>query len=567
MKMKPDPVLSSAPLLVKVLLAIAALRLPAGLPCAAVPPLRLFRTAPLSRTAPAFLRAAIFPGLLLFHLACSDIDAPLRTPSRLYPAAPAHLQAQTGDRLITLSWSAPAGEILRYYIYRRDSLNSRYQLLDSCTATAWLDEGLANGRLYTYCAAACSRSGYCGPLSAPVSARPGLYSLLINDGAVYTRQTLLTLRFIAPAGTRYVRIAADSALNGAAWQLYSQTMNYSLMPGDGLVRLYAIFLDGEGNQTAGAVSDDIIFDTTAAIRSLLITNGTGKRRIGEVLHLEMQTGEAWGAASVDIGSLLTDIHLYDDGSHGDAAAHDGCYTHDYQIPFCHDVANASLFGWFVDVAGNISDSFISPQTLTIENPPAAVHLFAPERLGSRDDALQLSWTVSAEPDFSHYKLFRALTPAVDSAAILVRVLTPAAANLATDSLLAYNRTWYYRLYVFDQQGLGTGSNVVGGSVVADAAAPLQPVLLALPAASAPTVLRLTWSSSRAGDFAGYRLYRSRTETVDSTGVPIAIINNAATTSHDDTGLSSGTAYYYRIFVVNMQGECAGSNTVRGMTSS
>lgn len=525
------------------------------------------RTAPVYRTTRAFLHAVILLAILLGLTACSEIDTPLRTPPRLYPAAPAHVQASTGDRRITLSWSAPAGDISRFYIFRRDSLTSPWQLLDSCTTSAWLDEGLTNGRLYIYSVAACSHSGYTGPLSAAVSARPGLYSLLINDGAVNTNKTMLSLRFIAPAGTRYVRIAADSAFIGAAWQLFSQTMNYSLPPGDGLVRLFATFLDSEGNQTAGTVSDEIIFDTTAAIRTLLITNGIGKCRIGDVLHLEMQTGEAWGAASVDIGSLLTDIHLYDDGSHGDATARDGCYTHDYQLPNCPDVANASLFGWFVDAAGNISDSYISPQTLTIENPPTAVHLFAPERLGSRDDALQLSWTVSAEPDFSHYKLYRATTPAVDSAAILVRVLTPAAANLATDSLLAYNRTWYYRLYVFDQQGLGTGSNVVGGSVVANAAAPLQPVLLAQPAASAPTVLRLTWSSSRAGDFAGYRLYRSRTETIDSTGVPIAIINSAATTSHDDTGLSSGTAYYYRIFVVNMKGEFAGSNTVRGMTSN
>jgi fibronectin type 3 domain-containing protein len=605
--------------------------------------------------------AAAWASLLLV-MGCEQITEPVRTPRQAYPGIPTHLVAEVGDRSVTLAWTSPQGEIKLYYIFRKDTLQAEWTAIDSCTAAFFLDADLLNGARYSYCVSACNAAGFRGALSKSVSARPGLYSLLINGGALYTNSSTISLKFIAPSGTRYVKIALDSSLYSASWQLYSETMEWTFMPGDGRKYVYAIFLDSEGNQTGAPVVDDIYLDTKASIQELQMSNGSQARRTGDLIKLQMQTNEAYGTASVNLGTVLPSIRLYDDGTHGDLRANDGLYCHDYYIPPCEDMFAVAITGSFTDIAGNVSDKFTSSQTLTIENPPSAVHLFKPERMGRRDDALHLTWTVNEDADFSLYKLFRSTEASVDSTSLMVSVLTAATSNHIVDSLLTYDRDYYYRVYVYDQQGLTTGSNTVQGRTIANAApqpAELQiplnvtstsmllswgqnnetdfshyrlfratkpavsssdlqialistrsttqfqdsnlmpnqaywyklytadqygaisgsnivtsttlvndvpePVMLAAPAASVAATLRLTWSASHASDFASYRIYRSRSEAIDSTATPIVIINSSSTTTHDDTGLSSNTNYYYRIFVFDLQGKSAGSNIVKGAT--
>ncbi|HNS71773.1 MAG TPA: fibronectin type III domain-containing protein [bacterium] len=600
--------------------------------------------------------------LLLSLLACNQLTEPVRNPGSNYPAAPGHLAARVGDRSVHLTWNPPAGEIERYFIFRADSLQAPSLLIDSCASPFYDDEGLLNGQRYLYRVAAGNRAGFRGAPGEPVSARPGLYSLLINDGALYTNSTTVTLRFIAPGGTRYVKVAPDTNMARANWQLYGEQISWAFPPGDGQKYIYALFLDSEGNQTGAPVADDIQLDTRAAIYTLEMSGAAAGRRTGEIVTFQMRTNEPYGSAAVDLGSILGEVRLHDDGTHGDVKANDGLYTHAYTIPPCEDIFNLSLAGTFTDLAGNVSDPFVSPQTLTIQNPPRPVQLFKPDRISGRTDALNLTWTVNAEADFSLYKLFRADKPQVDSTSLMVAAFSMATANNFVDSLLAYNHEYYYRLYVIDKQGLMSGSNIVSGRTSTDAApqaavlqsplnvtttslilswsqnnetdfahyrlfrgstgevgsgdlqialiatrsttqyqeSGLEPnttywyrlytvdqsggmsasnpvsvttypdekpdaVLLAAPAASAAGAMRLTWSASRASGFLSYRIYRANTASVDNSGIPIVIINNAATTMHDDVGLAANTTYYYKIYVYDMMQRSTGSNTVYGTT--
>ncbi len=509
-----------------------------------------------------FLAASM---LLLLAAACEQISDPVRVARSSYPAAPAHLTARVLDRSVRLTWTPPPGEISRYFIFRSDSLRDKPVVLDSSVTTGYLDTGLLNGQSYIYQVAACNTAGLRGGLSTAVSATPGLYSMTINSGALYTNSFAITLGFIAPAGTRYVKIGQDSSLTGASWQLYSTTMEWTFMPGDGLKHLYAIFLDGEGNQSATPVTDDIHLDTRAAIQSLEITNGTQPRRIGDVIKLRMRTGEANGQATVTIGSLLTGIHLYDDGSHGDLTAADGLYSHDYIIPPVEDQQAILLTGNFTDIAGNASDAFTAIQTLTIENPPAAVTLFRPERLSRRADALHLSWTVSSDADFSLYKLFRSTAAAVDSTDLMVAVVTTAASNHAVDSLLSYDRDYYYRLYVYDRQGLASGSNVVTGHTAANLAPEAVVLQPALNVTATSAVL--SWSQSSESDFAVYRLFRSSQPAVSDQDYQVALISARTTTQQQESGLAPGTTYWYRLYTVDQSGNLTGSNTIEVTTLS
>ncbi|HQG46298.1 MAG TPA: fibronectin type III domain-containing protein, partial [bacterium] len=587
---------------------------------------------------------------------------PQRKSRQEYPDAPSHLIAQVGDREVALSWNAPAGTISTYYIFRADSAYRSFDLIDSCLTTVYLDKDLINGHSYSYRIVARNLNGLQSEPSAPVSARPGLFSVLINAGALYANSSTVQLRFVAPATTRYVKVAADSLFTGAVWQRYVQELNWSFASRDGRKFVYATFLDGEGNQTGSPVADDIIVDTRASIISLNLRAKDAVYRTGDIVGIVLRTDEVNGNAFVDLGPVVGTLRLYDDGTHGDATAQDGRYSLDYKLPPCADVFEVPVVGTFTDIAGNKADPFTSEQTLTIENPPRAVILSNPSHVSNRDDALHLTWTTNSDADFSLYKLFRSNDARVDSSALLVAVFGLASVNHYVDSLLVSNHEYFYRLYVCDQRGLMSGSNIVSSWTVADAppqAAILQPpvnvttsslllswnmngekdfadyrlfrgtdsgvdsratqvslissrtttqyldtglqanttywyrlytrdqagnssasnplsvttladqqpeaVLLAVPAASGANTLRLTWSLSRAVNFASYRIFRSTTQIIDGTGTPIVIINSISNTTHEDVGLAANTSYYYRVFVYDLEGRSTGSNLVYGIT--
>ncbi|MFB6231415.1 MAG: FlgD immunoglobulin-like domain containing protein, partial [Salinibacter sp.] len=85
---------------------------------------------------------------------------------------------------------------------------------------------------------------------------------------------------------------------------------------------------------------------------------------------------------------------------------------------------------------------------------------------------------------------------------------------------------------------------------------LVPWTVAVPPPEAPTsletsfnddgtVVSLSWSASTAGDVTGYQIYRSTAADFDTTGTRIATVG-PQTTSYDDSTVTSGAAYYYRV---------------------
>lgn len=78
-------------------------------------------------------------------------------------------------------------------------------------------------------------------------------------------------------------------------------------------------------------------------------------------------------------------------------------------------------------------------------------------------------------------------------------------------------------------------------------------------------LVLNWERSTAQDFAQYRVYRATSSGVDSTDFLAASVFSIGGTSLTDTGLVENTAYYYKVYVVDMTGLWSGSNEVNATT--
>ncbi|MEK7672736.1 MAG: S-layer homology domain-containing protein [Patescibacteria group bacterium] len=101
-------------------------------------------------------------------------------------------------------------------------------------------------------------------------------------------------------------------------------------------------------------------------------------------------------------------------------------------------------------------------------------------------------------------------------------------------------------------------------VATDPAAPTTPSGFAATTAST-TQINLSWT---AVESTGYDIYRSTTS--DGTFTRIGsepTVSSGATTTYSDTGLSSGTAYFYKITSINLNGESAASSEVTATTTA
>ncbi|MDP2960791.1 MAG: fibronectin type III domain-containing protein [candidate division Zixibacteria bacterium] len=95
--------------------------------------------------------------------------------------------------------------------------------------------------------------------------------------------------------------------------------------------------------------------------------------------------------------------------------------------------------------------------------------------------------------------------------------------------------------------------------------PPTPVVLFAPSAATQSSLTLYWTQNQDNDFYSYRVYRGKTNFVDNDSLLVNTILSRTVTNYTDTGLSSGTTYYYKVYVYDRSGLFSGSNVEKGTT--
>jgi fibronectin type 3 domain-containing protein len=504
--------------------------------------------------------------LLLILFGCSkDYKDPVRVSSSIYPKAPTNLVAKVGDRYVRLNWEGRASqiEIRTFYIFRRDSLTAQLRLLDSTSVTEYLDASVRNGIEYSYQISARSEAGYEGPLSDEIKVTPGVFAVSINQGETDTKTRTVTLYIVAPDGTRYIKISNDSTFSSGVWEALVSTRSWDLSAGDGQKKVYVTFRDDQGNETQETAFDTINLDSQATIFAVQENSGGIAMKAGDIVRIILNAGEALGKASFDIGQLVLGVPLYDDATHGDEILNDGVYSLDYTIPSSLDVNKAIITGHFEDALGNVAATVSADGRVTIINPPVASRMFPPASIGNRYEALYLSWTANTDTDFLRYKLFRGNTAEVDTASYLISIITTSATAALVDSNLQENTSYFYRIYVYDTQGLASGSNVVEGKTLFNL--PPQAVTLETPINPASHSMFLSWGKSSEYDFASYRLFRSESADVTTSNHQVALITSRSTTTYLDEDLDANTTYWYRLYVYDAGGLKTASNLVSAAT--
>lgn len=197
--------------------------------------------------------------------------------------------------------------------------------------------------------------------------------------------------------------------------------------------------------------------------------------------------------------------------------------------------------------------------VTVDNSsarPAALVLSPAEAVNDR--TIRLRWQQSAAADFACYRVYASSTPGVTLESELIATIEQSRRDSVTIDHGGENVNRYYRVFVFDQYGLNTGSNEVAASTL-DLLPP--PVSLIHTENNETTAISLVWTKSQISDFGHYEVRRGTQSPVDESAELLASLSSAGDTVYVDQDPDPLVHYYYRIFTFDRGGNVSESNEI------
>ena len=387
-------------------------------------------------------------------------EAPVR-PAPEAPPTPINLVVQVNDRALDLSWEiADSSAVTGFRIYRADSEESEFYLFDSASDYVKTVTSLPFGQPLRFRVTAVSTTGVEGLPSEEVIAIAGLLSIVLDGGDEYTSDRDVSVRVNAPAPAVYLELSEDPAFAGTPVEPFAISMSFELSDGDGIKTVHARITFADGSVSGGTVSDDIELDTRATIDSVWFSPIGQLFLDGDTIEFYLDAqGELGGTASVAILGAPR-IDLLDDGAAPDAAVDDGVYSAYYIVPAAQSVTDGAVSGSFRDLAGNAASAVQSPEQLNIGAVVAPESVLLAVALADSVYA-HLTWTENDDDDFASYHMYRSVAPGIDVSADHLRIaIINSRSTLTYDDYLPDSGVFYYRIFVFDTQGLSAGSNEV-----------------------------------------------------------------------------------------------------------
>ncbi|MBN2147761.1 MAG: hypothetical protein JW726_10250 [Anaerolineales bacterium] len=214
------------------------------------------------------------------------------------------------------------------------------------------------------------------------------YSITVNDGALFTNQSAVTLTLTAPPGTTQMLLSNDGGFGGATWEAFADTKPWAITSyGEYVIprTVYAKFMSS-GGQISGQYQDDIILDQTAPTGGIEILAGGSATAPGAYAA---RSGGAGPHVSLGAGRLASMIYLplvsknlrpgvrsvvLDLSAHDDLSGVDkmlvsndanfaGAEWQDYAVRLdwlVSDRGTTTVYVQYGDRAGNLSEVYSAP---------------------------------------------------------------------------------------------------------------------------------------------------------------------------------------------------------------
>ena len=209
------------------------------------------------------------------------------------------------------------------------------------------------------------------------------------------------------------------------------------------------------------------------------------------------------------------------------------------------VANGTTYFYVVSAVNAVGESLNSneasatPAAPTIPAPPTSLMATA------GNAQVRLAWTASSGA--TSYNVKRSTTSGGE-----VTIAPGVTATSYTDATVTNGTTYFYVVSAVNSAGESANSNEASAKPTAPPV-PATPTGLAATSGPAKKMISLSWTAS-----SGATSYNVKRSTVN--GGPYTVIATGVTsTSVVDTGLRSGTTYFYVVSAVNSSGESANSS--------
>jgi fibronectin type 3 domain-containing protein len=181
-------------------------------------------------------------------------------------------------------------------------------------------------------------------------------------------------------------------------------------------------------------------------------------------------------------------------------------------------------------------------------PPLMPEDFRIDLAGTGDGEILIRWTANRERDLAGYYLYRKTS---ETSGYVHHATFGPDTTWYADTNLEYDITFFYFLTAFNKAHIESEQTEPVSARPANISAPAAPVRVRAVAqniADSPTIT-VSWSPNTEGDLKEYRVYRSLSETVPTTGEPVAVIPRG-TTIYIDTDVTEETRYYYKVTAVD-----------------
>ncbi len=451
----------------------------------------------------------------------------------LPPATPAGLNAtQTADGTLFVSCQVSIGAST-YSFYRSTTAGTQGSLIYSGTEPYYTDAGLTDGTVYYYEVIASDNGGTSAP-SGQIAASPQAPGPSAPSGLTAT------------AGNASVSLSWTAGSGATSYNVYRGTSS-----GGESTTPIATGIGTTSYSNTGLTNGTTYYYRVAAV------NSSGTSGMSNEASATPQTSApaapagltaTAGNASVSLSWTASAGASFYNVYRGTAAGSEstkpiatGIGTTSYSNT---GLTNGTAYYYRVAAVNSGGTSGMSNEASATPEPSAPA---APTGLTATAGNASVSLTWATSTGASSYSVYRGTAAGGESA-------TPVAAGFTitayTDTGLTNGTTYYYRVAAVNGGGTSGMSNEA--SATPEPSAPAAPTGLTATAGNAS--VSLTWAASAGAS--SYSVYRGTAAGSEST-TPIA--TGVGTTSYSNTGLTNGTAYYYRVAAVNSGGTSGMSN--------
>jgi fibronectin type 3 domain-containing protein len=294
------------------------------------------------------------------------------------------------------------------------------------------------------------------------------------------------------------------------------TYNYEF---DGDVFSYTLSVPKTGNFMIKAFNDfgDSPWSESIGVRP------TSPKNLTVISATETSINLSWNAAV-----LATGYRIYRAGSNDGIFTPVGTST---TTSYNNIGLTASTTYYYKVAAYNTYGESASSSTISAVTKPAAPSGVTAKAV--TESSITVSWNSVSGAE--SYRVYRSTT----STGTYTQIGTSEASPY-TDTGLTVSTTYYYKVSAYNSSGESSQSSYISATII------LSPDNFS-PSSVTTTGITLSWSAI--SGVSGYRIYRS----TESTGTYTSI-GTSTTASYNNTGLTAGTTYYYKIAAYDTSSE-------------